>query len=109
MSSTETPNLAESLSSLARTLHLEGSPLHTLEAISKAAVETVPGAEHAGMTMVRNRPGVVHGRRHVGARGGDRSAAVQHKGGALPRRALGRPRHPHGRPGGGAAVAGVHA
>src|SRR4051794_30094962 len=55
MSSTQTPNLAESLSSLARTLQQEGSPLETLEAISKAAVETVPGAAHAGMTMVRDR------------------------------------------------------
>lgn len=56
MSSASPPSdLAESLSALAHALQQENSPQETLDAIVHAAVDTVPGAEHAGITMVRDR------------------------------------------------------
>jgi hypothetical protein len=47
--------LAETMSTLARTLQEEGSYLGTLQAIVEAAVDTVPHAIHAGATVVRGR------------------------------------------------------
>jgi GAF domain-containing protein len=49
------PDLAATLSELARLLQQENSPQATLESITRAAVDTVPGAEHAAITVVRNR------------------------------------------------------
>jgi transcriptional regulator with GAF, ATPase, and Fis domain len=51
----DTQQLAATLGDLARTLQHETSPQQTLDAIVTAAVDTVPGAEHAGVTMVRQR------------------------------------------------------
>jgi transcriptional regulator with GAF, ATPase, and Fis domain len=53
--SPELPQLADTLSDLARALQHEASPEATLAAITEAAVDTVPGAEHAGITVVHNR------------------------------------------------------
>ena len=47
--------LASTLSDLALRLQHQRSPQETLDAIVSAAVDTVPGAEHAGITMVRRR------------------------------------------------------
>jgi transcriptional regulator with GAF, ATPase, and Fis domain len=55
MTDMEPHELAETLSSLARSLQYEASPDETLMAIATAAVQTVPGAEHACITMVRDR------------------------------------------------------
>jgi GAF domain-containing protein len=49
------PDLAATLSDLARILQHEHTSPATLQAITKAAVDTVPGAEYAGITVVRNR------------------------------------------------------
>ncbi|GIE99253.1 GAF and ANTAR domain-containing protein [Paractinoplanes rishiriensis] len=50
-----TNQLAETLSELARSLQTEASLPDTLGGIVAAAVHTVPGAEHAGITEVRER------------------------------------------------------
>ncbi|MGI5155337.1 ANTAR domain-containing protein [Microbispora sp. CA-102843] len=47
--------LAVKLSDLARTLQDEESAQETLDAIVGAAVDTVPGAQHAGLTVVIRR------------------------------------------------------
>jgi len=47
--------LAGQLSELARALQQEHNVQPTLDAIVRAAVETVPGAHHASITAVRNR------------------------------------------------------
>ena len=51
--------LADQLASLARALEQEHDPPHTLEAIVRGAVETVPGASHASISVVRSRRVVV--------------------------------------------------
>ncbi|WP_305787350.1 GAF and ANTAR domain-containing protein [Symbioplanes lichenis] len=48
-------DLAHTLSDVARTLQDEGSLEETLDAIVTVAAQTVPGAEHAGLTVVRRR------------------------------------------------------
>jgi len=50
-----TTDLASTLSDLARSLEHEDSLQDTLDGIVRAAVETVPGAVHAGLTVVRRR------------------------------------------------------
>src|SRR5215218_5991722 len=50
--------LAGQLSELARALQQEHEVQPTLDAIVLAAVETVPGADHASITAVRNRTDV---------------------------------------------------
>ncbi|WP_229071604.1 GAF and ANTAR domain-containing protein [Actinoplanes sp. DH11] len=47
--------LAQTLSDMARSLQNENSLEDTLDGIVWAAVHTVPGAEHAGLTVVRGR------------------------------------------------------
>jgi transcriptional regulator with GAF, ATPase, and Fis domain len=54
-------DLADTLSSLARTLQNEDSVEATLQAIAEAAVDTVPGADHASLSVVERRR-VVHTR-----------------------------------------------
>jgi len=51
----DTNALAETLSDLARSLQQESSLDETLSGIALAAVQTVPGAKHAGITAVRAR------------------------------------------------------
>ncbi|MFC6021340.1 GAF and ANTAR domain-containing protein [Plantactinospora solaniradicis] len=51
-------HLAQTLSDLARTLQDEDNLADTLNAIVAAAVETIPGARYAGMTVVRGRRAV---------------------------------------------------
>lgn len=48
-------DLAFRLSDLARTLHRQDSPQETLYEIVRAAVDTVPGADHAGISLVHAR------------------------------------------------------
>jgi hypothetical protein len=47
--------LADQLASLTRPLEQEDDPPHTLDAIVRAAVETVPGAQHASISVVQRR------------------------------------------------------
>jgi transcriptional regulator with GAF, ATPase, and Fis domain len=47
--------LADRLSELARTLEQQPDAQLTLDAIVQAAVETVPGAEHASISVIRRR------------------------------------------------------
>lgn len=46
------PGLAETLSQVARSLEAEPDPEHTLSGIVAAVITTVPGVEHAGITLV---------------------------------------------------------
>jgi GAF domain-containing protein len=48
-------DLATQLSNLARTLQNEDDVNKTLQAIAEAAVGTVPGAQHAGLSVVEHR------------------------------------------------------
>ncbi|MDG4832808.1 GAF and ANTAR domain-containing protein [Solwaraspora sp. WMMD1047] len=48
-------DLAGRFGDLARTLHAETDVAHTLDAIVRAAVDTVPGAAHAGIMRVEGR------------------------------------------------------
>lgn len=52
---TTTNELAEALSELARSLQSERTLDDTLRGITRAAVETVPGAHHAGISEVQGR------------------------------------------------------
>ena len=54
----ETHYLAQTLSDLARSLQNEENLDDTLDGIVAAAVQTVPGAEHAGITAVQAREAV---------------------------------------------------
>jgi GAF domain-containing protein len=47
--------LAATLSELARSLHEEGSVEHTLRGIVSAAVDTVPGTDEAGLSVIEVR------------------------------------------------------
>ncbi|MEV0720974.1 GAF and ANTAR domain-containing protein [Asanoa sp. NPDC050611] len=49
------PGLADRLGELARAFQAERSVADTLDAIVRAAVGTVPGADHAGVSQVENR------------------------------------------------------
>lgn len=49
------PGLADRLSDLARTLEQQPDAQLTLDAIVRAAVETVPGAQHASISVIRRR------------------------------------------------------
>lgn len=49
------PGLADRLSELARALEHEQDDAETLAAIVRAAVQTVPGAEHASISVIRRR------------------------------------------------------
>lgn len=52
---TDSDDLAVRLSDLARSLQDEGSLNDTLQAIVDAAVDTVPGAQYAGISMIQAR------------------------------------------------------
>lgn len=47
--------LADQLAALARALEQEDDPQQTLDAIVRAAVDTVPGAQHASVSVVQRR------------------------------------------------------
>ena len=47
--------LADQLASLARALEQEGDHQQTLDAVVRAAVDTIPGTQHASISVVRRR------------------------------------------------------
>ena len=54
----EDDNLAEVFADIARQLQEEGSPEKVLDRVTRAAVETVEGCNHAAISVVRRRGGI---------------------------------------------------